>query len=969
MSAYADLGTLWINIGAKNKTGEEFDKIRQSAAKVGKDVEALGKKFTNYLTLPLTGIGALAINEFAKFESSMSKVQATTQATSSEMAILTAKARELGKSTIYSAEDVAEAMNYMAMAGWDTSQIIDGLGGVLDLAAASGGDLATVSDIVTDALTAFGLGASDTTDFVDLLANVARTANTNVEFLGESFKYVAPVSASLGITAEQTALALGLLANNGIKGSQAGTTLRAALNQLIKPSTEAAKLMKQYGIAVQTADDGSIDLMATIGSLKQGISGLSREQQAQVISTLVGTEAMSGMMALINSSEADVNKLTEATTNYSGSAKEMAETMNNNVKGNLNKLKSAFSELLIVVGENLVPIFTKLIEKATEVVEWFGSLDEGTQEFIVKTGLLSAAIGPVVSTVGKLLSGGEGLVKVFATGASGAGGFATALGGVSTAGGATGALGVLSSLASFLTGPWGLAIGAGGLALAGLNMYMQETATLTFDETVQNIQGLSDETQKMVIEVTDDWATLTTNISDYLTDIESRTEENLTTINETMNVKTDELIALEQQKLEERKLLFSDYTQWTTEEGALFYEQVLSQDQESTQSRIDELNRLNEERQTLIANYDSMTFEEQLAANARIAQINNEFCAEEIGLKARTADELLALIESKGALTEAAQIEFAQKEIQRANEVRDAAISAADEEYEARVLAVANMKGLSEEQKSQMIRDAQDIRTQTVREANEQKREVVDVLGKTYPELYKILDYNTGEMSNRWQQFGKQMVSDHEGEMHNLDLIMAKSVGNVHDVYTDMKKGVNENLKSINKEQKKVGEQATKMGDNIKSSGKVSADGLKKPIEKVETLHKKIDLLPSKKTVSVTVNETTNKRTKVYASENVARSYALRDAIGTHDFEGLYNLTAFNTGFNPSDEIARYESNDKATNNTQTLSTKNLEDKIDELIKYFKEFGSMKVFLDKYTLVGELAPEMSKELAKGVRFR
>lgn len=969
MSAYADLGTLWINIGAKNKTGEEFDKIRQSAAKVGKDVEALGKKFTNYLTLPLTGIGALAINEFAKFESSMSKVQATTQATSSEMAILTAKARELGKSTIYSAEDVAEAMNYMAMAGWDTSQIIDGLGGVLDLAAASGGDLATVSDIVTDALTAFGLGASDTTDFVDLLANVARTANTNVELLGESFKYVAPVSASLGITAEQTALALGLLANNGIKGSQAGTTLRAALNQLIKPSTEAAKLMKQYGIAVQTADDGSVDLMATIGSLKQGISGLSREQQAQVISTLVGTEAMSGMMALINSSEADVNKLTEATTNYSGSAKEMAETMNNNVKGNLNKLKSAFSELLIVVGENLVPIFTKLIEKATEVVEWFGSLDEGTQEFIVKTGLLSAAIGPVVSTVGKLLSGGEGLVKVFATGASGAGGFATALGGVSTAGGATGALGVLSSLASFLTGPWGLAIGAGGLALAGLNMYMQETATLTFDETVQNIQGLSDETQKMVIEVTDDWATLTTNISDYLTDIESRTEENLTTINETMNVKTDELIALEQQKLEERKLLFSDYTQWTTEEGALFYEQVLSQDQESTQSRIDELNSLNEERQTLIANYDSMTFEEQLAANARIAQINNEFCAEEIGLKARTADELLALIESKGALTEAAQIEFAQKEIQRANEVRDAAISAADEEYEARVLAVANMKGLSEEQKSQMIRDAQDIRTQTVREANEQKREVVDVLGKTYPELYKILDYNTGEMSNRWQQFGKQMVSDHEGEMHNLDLIMAKSVGNVHDVYTGMKKGVNENLKSINKEQKKVGEQATKMGDNIKSSGKVSADGLKKPIEKVETLHKKIDLLPSKKTVSVTVNETTNKRTKVYASENVARSYVLRDAIGAQDFEGLYNLTAFNTGFNPGDEITKYESNEKMRDNNQIFSTKNLEEKLDKLLTYMKEYGSMKVFLDKYTLVGELAPEMSKELAKGVRFR
>ena len=574
MSAYADLGTLWINIGAKNKTGEEFDKIRQSAAKVGKDVEALGKKFTNYLTLPLTGLGALAVNEFARFESAMSKVQATTQATSSEMMVLTAKARELGKSTIYSAEDVAEAMNYMAMAGWDTSQIIDGLGGVLDLAAASGGDLATVSDIVTDALTAFGLGASDTTKFVDLLANVARTANTNVELLGESFKYVAPVSASLGISAEQTALALGLLANNGIKGSQAGTTLRTALNQLIKPSTEAAKLMKQYGIAVQTADDGSVDLMATIGSLKQGISGLSREQQAQVISTLVGTEAMSGMMALINSSEADVNKLTEATTNYSGSAKEMAEIMNNNLKGNLNKLKSAFSELLIVVGENLVPIFTKLVEKATEVVEWFGSLDEGTQGFIVKMGLLSAAIGPVLSVVGKLTSALTPVNQAFGT--TGGTVVKTVIPALTGAGGL---IPSLTSLVSCLTGPVGLALIGASAGFLALNHHAKETAVLSFEDTVKNIEGLSNSTAEMVVSIQSEWNELENSTRRMMENQNEITTEGLESLKNDYIAHFEDLITLEETSGSERLAWLQQKYEEAEGEQKTYYANLLEQEQ------------------------------------------------------------------------------------------------------------------------------------------------------------------------------------------------------------------------------------------------------------------------------------------------------------------------------------------------------------------------------------------------------
>lgn len=964
MSAYADLGTLWINIGAKNKTGEEFDKIRQSAAKVGKDVEALGKKFTNYLTLPLTGIGALAINEFAKFESSMSKVQATTQATSSEMAILTAKARELGKSTIYSAEDVAEAMNYMAMAGWDTSQIIDGLGGVLDLAAASGGDLATVSDIVTDALTAFGLGASDTTDFVDLLANVARTANTNVELLGESFKYVAPVSASLGITAEQTALALGLLANNGIKGSQAGTTLRAALNQLIKPSTEAAKLMKQYGIAVRTADDGSVDLMATIGSLKQGISGLSREQQAQVISTLVGTEAMSGMMALINSSEADVNKLTEATTNYSGSAKEMAETMNNNVKGNLNKLKSAFSELLIVVGENLVPIFTKLIEKATEVVEWFGSLDEGTQGFIVKMGLLSAAIGPVLSIVGKLTSALTPVNQAFAT--TGGTVVKTVIPALTGAGGL---IPSLTSLVSCLTGPVGLALAGGVAGFMALNHHAKETAVLSFDDTLKNIEGLSTETATMVSNIKTQWEELRKETQLLMDNQGTITEEGLQSLIEKYNLHFAQLIQLEQERGADRLTWLQERYDEAEGEQKEYYGRLLADEQMALENSVATHEKNREEILQIISDLSEGKITNVQEAMTRIQEIIDESSQAEIQNSIDKGEELLAIAQNFDALDESLRAERASQVIKDANTLRDEKIEAAKAAYDEEVKYIMGLKTESKEGIQAMLSDAESRKNEEIRLAHEQKMGVLNELGSAWPELSKIIDYETGEINGSWTQMLRGITSSHETEMQTLVIAAGKDLGDVQGYYNDLSERAQEGLKDINKEQKKVGEQATKMGDNIKSSGKVSADGLKKPIEKVETLHKKIDLLPSKKTVSVTVNETTNKRTKVYASENVARSYVLRDAIGAQDFEGLYNLTAFNTGFNPSDEIAKYENNEKVTNNTQAISTKNLEEKLDKLLKYIKEFGSLKVFLDKYTLVGELAPEMSKELAKGVRFR
>ena len=450
--AYTDLGTLYVNLKLKDDATSGLKKASSNIEKIGKSAKEVGNTFSKYITAPLTGLGALAIKEFAGFESSMAKVKAITQATSDEMAILTAKARDLGKNTQFSATEVADAMTYMGMAGWNTTQIMDGLEGVLDLAVASETDLAKVSDIVTDALTGFGMEAKDTQAFVDLLASVSRNANTDVNMLGESFKYVAPIMGGLGVSAEDTAYTLGLMANAGIKGSQAGTSLRQTMLSLVDPTKEAQKLMDQYGLAIVEAEDGSVDLRATLDNLKDGLSGLSEVQQEQVLSTIVGKEASSGLMAVLNAAETDVNKLTDATSEYNGVAKEMAKTMGDTTKGNVNKLKSAFSELLLTVGEELVPIFTKFVEKLTDLVSWFGSLDEGTQGFIVKLGLVAAAAGPVLSTVGSIASGVSGLIGAF----GGAGAAAQTLGGtlgsVGTAiGGGSGLLSSLGTLASTLT--------------------------------------------------------------------------------------------------------------------------------------------------------------------------------------------------------------------------------------------------------------------------------------------------------------------------------------------------------------------------------------------------------------------------------------------------------------------------------------------------------------------------------------
>lgn len=257
-------------------------------------------------------MGAAAVKVGADFEGAMSKVEAISGATGSDLEALTNKAKEMGASTKFSATESANAFEYMAMAGWKTGDMLNGIEGIMNLAAASGEDLATTSDIVTDALTAFGMTAGDATHFADVLATASSNANTNVGMMGETFKYVAPVAGALGYTAEDTAVAIGLMANAGIKSSQAGTSLRSMMSRLTKPTKEVQVAMDALGVSLTNSDGTMKTLNRVMLDLREGFAGLSEAEAAQMASSLAGQEAMSGLLAIVNASDEDFNKLSRS---------------------------------------------------------------------------------------------------------------------------------------------------------------------------------------------------------------------------------------------------------------------------------------------------------------------------------------------------------------------------------------------------------------------------------------------------------------------------------------------------------------------------------------------------------------------------------------------------------------------------------------------------------------------------------
>lgn len=415
---------------AKEKTLQrEFDKLKDVPSKVeqvadkmaklgtkvkdvGDKAKAAGKKMSQYVTAPLVGVGVAAAKVGMDFDSEMSKVSAISGATGDEFDSLREKAREMGSKTKFSAMEAGEGFEYMAMAGWKTEDMLAGIEPVLNLATASGEDLGATSDIVTDALTAFGLKATDAAHFADVLAQASSNANTNVGLMGETFKYAAPVAGALGYSAEDVALSIGLMANAGIKASQAGTSLRSLMSRMASPTKASAAAMEELGLTLENEDGTMKSFRQVMLEVRQAMSGMTETQKTQIASNLAGKNAMSGFLAIVNASDEDFNTLASSIDNCDGATQKMADTMMDNAKGGITTMMSALQNAAIAISDVLAPYITKAAEYITELANKFSALSPAAQKAIIVVGAIVAAIGPLLVIVGTVV-GAIGSIMTF----------------------------------------------------------------------------------------------------------------------------------------------------------------------------------------------------------------------------------------------------------------------------------------------------------------------------------------------------------------------------------------------------------------------------------------------------------------------------------------------------------------------------------------------------------------------------
>lgn len=454
-------------------------------------------------------MGISALKDFAQeaiqvgmdFEKSMSNVSAISGASAEEMQQLTDKAKEMGESTRFSATEAADAFGYMSMAGWKTEEMLDGIEGVMNLAAASGEDLATTSDIVTDALTAMGYEAKDAGRLADVMAAASSNANTNVSMMGSTFQYVAPLVGALGMSMEDTAVAIGLMANAGIKGEKAGTALRSVLNRLSAPPKQCAEEMDKLGISLTDSQGNMKSLNELIIDLRNAFSGLSETEQTAAAKHIAGAEAMSGLLAIVNASDKDFQKLTVAINDSTGAAQEMADKMNDNVGGQLTLLQSKIQGIMIDLfskASDSMKDGIKAVGEALDKVDW-SKVGDDLGKFATKATSLFAYLIANSSTIISIVKAiGTAFATIFiaqkiTTTASAISTFITAIKGAESA----------SALLSSTMGALGISMSALPImaviaAFAALNAYIA-SENRAIEEQAQKTYGLS-QAQKNLID-------------------------------------------------------------------------------------------------------------------------------------------------------------------------------------------------------------------------------------------------------------------------------------------------------------------------------------------------------------------------------------------------------------------------------------------------------------------------------------
>lgn len=409
--AYMDLDMSSFN-SAIDMAGEQLSGfasggVADALGSIGAAAETAGRALTMHITGKLLDVGQAALQVGMNFDASMSNVyglMSSLNLSQAQMDALRDTAREMGATTKFSASEAADAMGYMALAGWDDAQVIAGIPGVLNLAAAANMDLAKASDIVTDTMTPFGMAAERAGEAADVFAYAQANSNTTVEGLGEAMKYAAPTADAFGMTLQDTAAAMGVLANAGIKGSQGGTTLNAMLRDMKNNAKNGAIAIGKTKVALTNADGSYRSYAAIIRDIDKATSSMTASQRDAALGAIFGDESLKGILATLKQGPDALDAMTEGIYACGGAAEDMAATMGDNLKGDLAILESGAQDMAIALSDWLMPAARGVVQGVTDLIGKFNALDDGTKNTIFRIGAMAAAAGPLLLNGGKVLT-------------------------------------------------------------------------------------------------------------------------------------------------------------------------------------------------------------------------------------------------------------------------------------------------------------------------------------------------------------------------------------------------------------------------------------------------------------------------------------------------------------------------------------------------------------------------------------
>lgn len=771
----------WTTLGEKLTTsGAKMKEYGDKASKVGKTL-------STSVTLPVLAVGAAAAKVGLDFDSSMSKVQATSGATTQELKKMSDEAVQLGQKTAFSAKEAADGMENLASAGFTTNEIMQAMPGMLNLAASGGLAVADAADIASSSLRGFGLDASKSGHVADVFAQTAATTNATVTNVGEAMTYVAPTAHSLGMSIEETSAAIGEMSDAGIKGSTAGTTLRSSLVNLAKPTKEAQKVMDDLKFSAFDASGKMKPFGEVLGELKDKTKGLTQEQKASALATLFGKESLSGMMVLVDDGKTKYDKLTGSLDKSNGAADKMAKTMQNNAKSAIEQMMGSLETAGIKLETAIAPTITSLAKTVEGLANSFSNLSPATQGAIIKIALASAAIGPVLITFGKFASA-IGSIKLLLGGASTAMGLAAgATEGVGIAGasavtglGATGLAGSLAT-AAIAAAPFVIAgvavVGTGLLIKNVMDKQVVPAVDLFADKTIicagkvgQANDGIATSYTTTVTKISDGTAKA---VGSYMElDKKATTSLQDLYVNSTVITAKNSTVIIAQYVALATKIKTGLDTRYTTEYNTMraFFDKSSILSKEDEAKALTKLKSDNESKKTTEDNYSkqitaivkgasdkkrALTLDEQIKINA----IQDKMRV--TGVKTLSNSE----VESKVILNRIADYgknittQQASDEIKNANKARDGQVKSAKDTYDKSVASIIRMRdeshSITADQAKKLIADAKKQKDESIKHAEEMRSGVVNKVTSMNKSVTDGVDTVTGNMKTKWTKFAE----------------------------------------------------------------------------------------------------------------------------------------------------------------------------------------------------------------------